>query len=136
MRYTLDYRAGMGTDRHGASGAGLGLYVDWAVRLRSTMSDDKPPKAVTYRPSSIDEIDGPGLSLINEPVAPDNVIALPKPRSLHATLCDVLTSSRALLSRLENGISAPPGEAWEVVRGTLRLHQKAAAGLGECTRAG
>jgi hypothetical protein len=33
-----------------------------------------------------DEIEDSGVSLINEPIAPDNVIALPKARSLHAVL--------------------------------------------------
>jgi hypothetical protein len=69
-----------------------------------------------YRPRRLEEIDDNGVSLINEPVAPDNVIPLPKARSLHATLCEALSNSRALLNRLENGICAPPGEAREVVR--------------------
>jgi len=59
------------------------------------------------------------VSWINEPVPPDNVSALvrTKQRSLHATLCEALASSRGLLTRLEiNGVQAPPGEAREVVR--------------------
>jgi hypothetical protein len=56
-------------------------------------------------------------SLLNEPIAPDNVIPLPKPaHSLHAVLCDALTSNRGLLARLELGVTAPPGEARIAVR--------------------
>ena len=80
------------------------------------MSDDTKDR---YRPRGRSR----SLSLIlfrlassNEPVPPDNVIALPKTRSLHATVCEALTNSRALLNRLENGIDAPPGGAREIVR--------------------
>jgi|SRR5215469_13656256 len=77
------------------------------------MLDDK------YRPRRFDELanDPIPVSLINEPIPPDNVIPLPKPaHSLHAALCDALTSNRGLLQRLELGITAPPGEAREAVR--------------------
>jgi hypothetical protein len=45
------------------------------------------------------------VSWINEPLPPDNVSALvrPKQRSLHASLAETLASSRGLLTRLENG---------------------------------
>jgi len=55
-------------------------------------------------------------SLISEPVPPENVIALSRPaHSLHAVLCDALTSNRGLLARLELGVNAPP-EARAAVR--------------------
>ena len=56
------------------------------------------------------------MSLINEPVAPDNVIPLPRARSLHAVLCEALTNTQALLARLESGVCVPRPEQREVVR--------------------
>jgi len=40
------------------------------------------------------------------------------PRSLHAVLCESLSSTKALLARLESsgGVQAPPGAARIVVR--------------------
>jgi hypothetical protein len=76
------------------------------------MRDDK------YRPRRFEEIDGDGVSWINEPIQPDNVstLVLTKQRSLHAVLCEALMNTQALLARLEGGVSAPPGAAREVVR--------------------
>jgi len=77
------------------------------------MLDDK------YRPRRFDELanDPIPVSVINEPLPLDNVIPLPKPaHSLHAVLCDALTSNRGLLQRLELGVTAPPGEARVAVR--------------------
>jgi hypothetical protein len=69
-----------------------------------------------YWPAQSDEVEN-RRSLISEPLPPDNVIPLPKPaHSLHAVLCDALTSNRGLLQRLELGVTAPPGEAREQVR--------------------
>ena len=70
-----------------------------------------------YWPRQFEELQADAIprTLINEPML-DNVIALPKPRSLHASLCETLASSRGLLVRLENGVRASPGEAQEVVR--------------------
>jgi hypothetical protein len=75
------------------------------------MNDDKD------RPRSF--VDDPGLdpvSLINEPVPPDNVIPLPKARSLHAILVESLTNTRALQQRLELGVQVARAEQREVVR--------------------
>jgi hypothetical protein len=70
-----------------------------------------------YWPQRFEEMaEGPiPRTLINEPVV-DNVIALPKPRSLHAVLCEALTNSRALLTRLETGVTVPRDQQREVVR--------------------
>ena len=73
-----------------------------------------------YHPRTIEELaDDPiPVSLINEPLPPDNVSALvrPKQRSLHAVLCEALMNMQALHARLEAGVHVP--EAWqrEVVR--------------------
>jgi hypothetical protein len=75
-----------------------------------SMSDDK------YWPRGIEEIDGNGVSLINEPVPPYNVIPLPKTQPLHAVLCEALTNTQALLSRLEAGVYVPRSEQREVIR--------------------
>jgi len=58
------------------------------------------------------------VSLINEPMPPDNVTALVRSnrRSLHAVLCEALTNTQALLSRLEAGVTVPRQEQREVVR--------------------
>jgi len=66
-------------------------------------------------------LDDPGpdpVSLINEPVAPDNVSTLvrPKQRSLHAVLCEGLNNTQALLSRLEAGVVVPRDQQRETVR--------------------
>ena len=63
-------------------------------------------KVTKYWPAQIDEVeDRP--SLINEPLPPDNVIALPKTRPLHAVLVETLNSTKALLTRLESGVTVP-----------------------------
>ena len=69
-----------------------------------------------YWPRQIDEIDGPGVSLINEPLPLDNVIPLPKTRSLHAVLVESLNATQALLRRLEGGVTVPKDAQREVVR--------------------
>jgi hypothetical protein len=68
-----------------------------------------------YWPAQIDEIEV-RRSLISEPVPPDNVIALPKSRSLHAVLVESLNSTQALLRRLEDGVSVPRDQQREIVR--------------------
>ena len=71
-------------------------------------------------------------TLINEPVV-DNVIVLPKaPHSLHAVLCDALTSNRGLLQRLEVGVTAPPGEARVAVRDLFVQLRRTVAVLSRC----
>jgi hypothetical protein len=69
-----------------------------------------------YWPRQIDEIDGPGTSWLNEPAPPDNVIALPKARSLHAVLVENLNSTQALLARLESGVSVAKDQQREIIR--------------------
>ena len=44
------------------------------------------------------------------------MIPLPKAGSLHAVLCEALTSNRALLPRLELGVAVPKDQQREVVR--------------------
>jgi hypothetical protein len=70
-----------------------------------------------YWPADAAEMD-PKVSLINEPLPPDNVRALvrTKQRSLHAVLCEALMNMQALHARLEAGVHV--SEAWqrEVVR--------------------
>jgi len=68
-----------------------------------------------YHPAEIDELEN-RRSLINEPLPPPNVIALPKARSLHAVLVENLNSTRALLRHLEGGVSVPRQEQREIVR--------------------
>jgi hypothetical protein len=69
-----------------------------------------------YRPPLLDEIEGNDVSLINEPAGPDNVIALPRARSLHAVLCEAMINTQALLARLEAGVHVPRDSQREVVR--------------------
>jgi hypothetical protein len=58
------------------------------------------------------------VSLINEPVLEDVRELRPgaKQRSLHAVLCEALTNTKALLTRLEAGVTVPRSEQREVVR--------------------
>jgi len=55
-----------------------------------------------YHPAQTDEIEN-RRSLISEPPPPENVIALPKVRPLHAVLVENLNGARALLKHLEGG---------------------------------
>ena len=67
-----------------------------------------------YHPRTIEELaDDPiPVSLINEPLPPDNVRALvrPKQRSLHAVPGAALTNTQAMLTRLEAGVTVPRQE--------------------------
>ena len=58
------------------------------------------------------------VSLINQPLLPDNVRTLVRPnqRSLHAVLCEALTNTQALLTRLEAGVTVPRDQQREIVR--------------------
>jgi hypothetical protein len=58
------------------------------------------------------------VTLINEPVPPDNVRALvPRARSLHAVLCESLVNTKALLTRLETtGVYVARAEQREIIR--------------------
>jgi hypothetical protein len=81
------------------------------------MMDDK------YHPRSFEEMveDPIPTTIINEPIC--EVIELrpgQKAHSLHAVLCDALTSSRGLLQRLESGVRVGrEGEARAAVRALL-----------------
>jgi hypothetical protein len=59
-----------------------------------------------YWPRSTDEIDGPGVSLINEPLPPENVgVLVPgRQRSLHAIVAQNLADAEALIGRLRAGV--------------------------------
>ena len=54
------------------------------TRKEVITSDDK------YRARPLEEIEGNGISIINEPIPPENVRTLvrPRQRSLHAVLCE------------------------------------------------
>jgi hypothetical protein len=73
--------------------------------------------AVTTKcwPAQIDEVES-RRSLISEPVPPPNVVSLPKSRPLHQVLIENLNSTRALLRRLEDGVSVPRDQQREIVR--------------------
>ena len=97
-----------------------------------TKLDDK------YRPRTFEELvdDPTPVTLINEPLPPDNVRALvPRQRSLHAVLCEALMNMQALHARLEAGVHV--SEAWqrEVVRAlyvATRNQAKALVATLEC----
>ena len=71
-----------------------------------------------YWPRTSEELaeDPIPVSLINQPLPPDNVIALPKTRSLYAMLCQTLIDTQALLARMEAGVQVQHNEQREVVR--------------------
>jgi hypothetical protein len=62
-----------------------------------------------YWPRSFKETaaDPTPASLISRPLLPPNVVSLPKERPLHQILVENLNSSRALLTRLESGVTVP-----------------------------
>ena len=76
------------------------------------------------------------VSFINQALLPANVATLvraeAKQRPLHVTLVESLNSTRALLARLELGVSAPPGEAREVIRELYVATQRQAKALAAC----
>jgi hypothetical protein len=71
-----------------------------------------------YWPRQFDEIGDTPVSWLNEPAAPDNVRSIGRAarRPLHAVLVESLNSARALLTRLESGVTVPRQEQREVVR--------------------
>jgi hypothetical protein len=73
-----------------------------------------------YRARTFEELadDPTPLTWLNERPPPDNVRALvrTKQRSLHAVLCEALINTQALVTRLELGVQAPPGQARVAVR--------------------
>jgi len=82
----------------------------WQLLL---MRDDR------YWPRQFEEMaeDAVPVTIINEPLPPDNVRALvPRQRSLHAVLCEALMNTQALLARLESGVTVPKDHQHEIVR--------------------
>ena len=73
-----------------------------------------------YWPRQFEELgsDPIPVTLINEPLPPDNVRTLVRPtqRSLHAVLCEALINMQALLARLEAGVTVPRDRQRETVR--------------------
>jgi hypothetical protein len=66
------------------------------------MRDDR------YWPRQFEELAGDAtpVTLLNEPLPPDNVgVLVPRQRSLHAVLVESLNSTQALLTRLESGVT-------------------------------
>ena len=61
------------------------------TRKEVITSDDK------YRARQLEEIEGNGISIINEPIPPENVRTLvrPRQRSLHAVLCEAVINTQA-----------------------------------------
>ena len=83
------------------------------TRKEVITSDDK------YRARPLEEIEGNGISIINEPIPPENVRTLvrPRQRSLHgAVLCEAVINTQAPLARLEAGVTVPRDQQREVVR--------------------
>jgi hypothetical protein len=73
-----------------------------------------------YWPRRFDELesDRTPVTWLNEPLPPDNVRSIGRAarRPLHAVLVESLISTRALLRRLEAGVTVPRAEQREVVR--------------------
>ena len=71
-----------------------------------------------YWPRRFDEIEGTPTTWLNEPLPPDNVRSIGRAarRSLHAVLVESLNSTRALLQRLEAGVTVPRQAQREVIR--------------------
>jgi hypothetical protein len=73
-----------------------------------------------HHPGGLEELaaDPVPVSLLNDPVREDVRELRPgaKQRSLHAVLVESLTNTRALLNRLEAGVTVPRAEQREVVR--------------------
>ena len=81
------------------------------------MLDDDDRKRFWPRSFAYEPVDDPPVTILNEPPLPDNVTSMPiRQRSLHATLCEALTNTQALLARLEAGVRVPQAEHRELVR--------------------
>jgi hypothetical protein len=92
-----------------------------------------------YWPRQFEELgsDPIPVTLINEPLPPDNVRPLvrTKQRSLHAVLCEALMSMHALVTRLEAGVAVSRAEQREIVRSLYvasRYQVKALIATLEC----
>jgi hypothetical protein len=79
-----------------------------------------------YWPRQFEEMvsDPVPVTWINEPAPPDNVRTLVRPtqRSLHAVLCEALTNTQAVLTRLEAGVTVLRQEQREGYPVALRCH--------------
>src|SRR5215472_12337505 len=69
-----------------------------------------------YWPRRVEEIEGSGVSLINEPLPPDNVRSIVRAERRSLVLIESLNSTQALLARLEAGVHVPCDQQREVVR--------------------
>ena len=91
-----------------------------------------------YWPQQFEEMasDQTPVTWLNEPVPPDNVTTLvPRQRSIHAVLVESLNSTKALLARLEAGVTVPRDQQREVVRSlyvATRNQAKALIATLEC----
>ena len=92
------------------------------------MRDDR------YWPRQFEEMaeDAVPVTIINEPLPPDNVRALvPRQRSLHAVLCEALMNTQALLARLESGVTVPKDQQREV---SLPIYMESLTCMGKLPR--
>ena len=87
-----------------------------------------------YRPRRLDEIDGPGVSLLNEPLLPGNVSTIVRSgqRPLHAVLVESLNHTRALLTRLEAGVYVPRNHQRGVIRELFVQSRRQLQALSAC----
>jgi hypothetical protein len=70
------------------------------------------PRSFAHEPDDV-----PPVTVLNEPIPPANVTAMPaRHRSLHAVLVESLNSAQALLARLERGVHVPRAEQREAIR--------------------
>jgi hypothetical protein len=68
-----------------------------------------------YWPVDAAEVE-PKVSLLNEPIREVIPLRPIQQRSLHAVLCEALTNTQALLTRLEAGVCVPKDAQREIVR--------------------
>ena len=60
------------------------------------MLDEDDKKRFWPRSFSLEPLERDPVTVINEPPLPDNVsVMVPKPRSLHAVLCEALTNTQS-----------------------------------------
>jgi hypothetical protein len=65
----------------------------------------KPTATVAVRPRRFEEIESNGTSLLNEPISSAIPLRpLQTVRPIHAVLCEALTNTQSLLTRLESGV--------------------------------
>ena len=100
--------------------------------LSGMLDDDTKDRR--YHPRQLVEMmeDEVPVSLINEPIREVIELRPGQKHSLHAVLCDALTSSRGLLQRLEAGVTVPPGEGREAVRDLYVQMRRTVQALSRC----